>query len=340
MQAVILAGGFGTRLAPLTYTRAKPMLPILNKPMLHHLIDSLPQETEIILATNYRTEQINDYFKKEGIDIKINREPEPLGTGGATKYAEDYIDGTFMVLNGDIISSLNIRKFIQFHKKNKATATISLWPVKNVWEFGVVAIKPDGRITNFVEKPRKEEAPSNLINAGAYCLEPEILDYIEKGRLVSMEKEIFPKIIGEGKRFYGYTFNGFWIDVGRPSSYIEVNKILLERNRLNYLAGENCDIKGRLEESCVGNGTKIGKKSRVFSSVIYENCNIGINAIIENCIVGSDCTIGDNVILRDSIIGDGEEIKDGTKIEGEKVWSKPVPEGYPEKQIGNALKDD
>jgi len=340
MQAVILAGGFGTRLAPLTYTRAKPMLPILNKPMLHHLIDSLPQETEIILATNYRTEEIKNYFQKEGIDITINREPEPLGTGGATKYAEKYIDGTFMVLNGDIISSLNIRKFIQFHKKNKAMATISLWPVKNVWEFGVVEIKPDGRITNFVEKPRKEEAPSNLINAGAYCLEPDILDYIEEGRLVSMEKEVFPQIIREGRRFYGYNFDGFWIDVGRPGSYIDVNKILLERNGLSYLAGENCDIEGRLEESCVGNNTKIGKKSRIFSSVIYENCNIGKNTLIENSIVGSDCKIGDNAVIIDSIIGDGEEIKDGAKIESMKIWSKEVPEGYPEKQIGNALKDD
>ncbi len=340
MQAVILAGGFGTRLAPITYTRPKAMLPILNKPMIHHLIDALPQETEIILATNYKTEQIKEYFKKIGRKIIVNNEPEPLGTGGATKYAERYIDGTFMVLNGDIISSLNIRKFIRFHNNNRAMTTISLWPVRNVWEFGVVSLKPDGRITNFVEKPRKEEAPSNLINAGAYCLEPEILDRIEPGRLVSMEKEIFPKIIGEGKRFYGYTFNGFWIDVGRPSSYIEVNRILLKRNGMNYLAGENCIIKGSAEGSCIGNGTEIGRRAKVVSSVIYENSKIGSNSVIDNCVIGSDCTIGNNVVLRDVIMGDGEEVTDKKNLENISIWSKPVPESYPEKQIGNALKDE
>lgn len=338
MQAVILAGGFGTRLAPLTYTRPKPMLPILNKPMIHHLVDSLPQETEIILATNYKTEQITDYFEKIGRKIIINKEPEPLGTGGATKYAEKYIDGTFLVLNGDIISSLNIRKFIQFHKKNRAMATISLWPVENVWEFGVVELKADGRITNFVEKPGRGEAPSNLINAGAYCLEPEILDYIDRGRLVSMEKDIFPAIINEGRRFYGYTFEGFWIDVGRPSSYIDVNKELLRRNRMKYIVGEGCDVDGQLDGSCIGNGTKIGKNTKVFSSVIYENCIIGTNSVIERSIIGSGCTIGNNVMLRNAVIGDGEEIVDGKKIDGETIWSKSVPEGYPEKQIGNALK--
>ena len=340
MQAVILAGGFGTRLAPLTYTRPKPMLPILNKPMIHHLIDSLPQETEIILATNYKTEQIKEYFEKLGREITINKEPEPLGTGGATKYAGHYIDGTFMVLNGDIISSLNVRKFIQFHKENRAMATISLWPVKNVWEFGVVDLKTDGRITKFVEKPRKEDAPSNLINAGAYCLEPEILDYIEDGKMVSMEKEIFPRIINEGKRFYGYTFNGFWIDVGRPSSYIEVNKILLERNGLENAVGERCEVDGRLEKSCIGNDTSIGKKSRVISSVIYENSTIGSNCIIENCIIGSDCNIGDNVVLRNIIMGDGEAAEAGQKFENEKIWQKTIPDGYPEKQVGNALADN
>jgi len=340
MQAVILAGGFGTRLAPLTYTRPKPMLPILNKPMIHYLVDSLPQETEIILATNYKTEQIKEYFEKLGRKITINKEPEPLGTGGATKYAERYIDGTFMVLNGDIISSLNIRKFIQFHKENKAMATISLWPVKNVWEFGVVDLKPDGRITKFVEKPKKEDAPSNLINAGAYCLEPEILDYIENGKMVSMEKEIFPQIINEGKRFYGYTFNGFWIDVGRPSSYIEVNKILLERNRMENAVGERCEVEGRMEKSCIGDGTRIGKKSRVISSVIYENSSIGSNCIIENCIIGSDCTVGDNAILRNVIMGDGETADEGKKFEDKTIWRKPLPDGYPEKQVGNALADD
>ena len=339
MQAVILAGGYGTRLTPLTYTRPKALLPILNKPMIRHLIDSLPKGTDIIIATNYKKEQIEDYFRKEGVDAIINDEPSPLGTGGATKFAEKYINDAFLVLNSDIISSLNIRKFIQFHKKKKATATISLWPVENVWEFGVVALEADGRITKFVEKPKKEEAPSNLINAGAYFLELEVLDYIDTGRLVSMEKEIFPKIIEDGKRFYGYTFNGFWIDVGRPQSYIEANKMLLKKKRKKYVMGSSCEIEGRLKDSCIGNNVIIEKNAEVRSSIIYDNVTIKNESFLENCIIASDCIIGKNVKMKNVIIGDGEVIGDEKSLEDIKIWSKSVPDGYPEKQIGNPLQE-
>jgi len=339
MQAVILAGGYGTRLAPLTYKRPKALLPILNKPMLHHLISSLPKGTDIIIATNYKKEQIEEYFQKEGINIIINDEPQPLGTGGATKFAEKYINDAFLVLNGDIISSLNIRKFIQFHKKKKATATISLWPVKNVWEFGVVAMESDGRIIKFVEKPKKEDAPSNLINAGAYFLEPEVLDYIEIGRLVSMEKEIFPKIIEDGKRFYGYTFDGFWIDVGRPQSYIDVNKMLLKMKRKKYVSGKKCRIEGILKESCIGDNVTIEKKAEVKSSIIYDNVVVKENALLQNCIVASDCIVGKNVVMKNVVVGDGEIIEDEEFLENAKIWRKPIPDGYPEKQIGNPLQE-
>ncbi|KAA0002426.1 MAG: NDP-sugar synthase, partial [Thermoplasmata archaeon] len=280
-----------------------------------------------------------DYFRKEGVDAIINDEPSPLGTGGATKFAEKYINDAFLVLNSDIISSLNIRKFIQFHKKKKATATISLWPVENVWEFGVVALEADGRITKFVEKPKKEEAPSNLINAGAYFLELEVLDYIDTGRLVSMEKEIFPKIIEDGKRFYGYTFNGFWIDVGRPQSYIEANKMLLKKKRKKYVMGSNCRIEGRLKDSCIGNNVIIEKNAEVRSSIIYDNVTIKNESFLENCIIASDCIIGKNVKMKNVIIGDGEVIGDEKSLEDIKIWSKSVPDGYPEKQIGNPLQE-
>jgi mannose-1-phosphate guanylyltransferase len=173
MEAIILAGGFGTRLRPFTFTRAKSLLPILNEPMISHLIKTLPKKVDtVVLAVNYRREQIEDYFSKHDIGktIIVNEEPEPLGTGGAVKYAEKYIVGSFFVLNADIICSLNLTEMLRFHERKKAVATISLWPVENVSEFGVVDIKKDGVITKFVEKPRAEDAPSDLINAGAYLL--------------------------------------------------------------------------------------------------------------------------------------------------------------------------
>lgn len=338
MQAVILAGGYGTRLAPLTYTKAKSMLPLVNKPMISYLIEALPNGVEIIVAANYKNEQLEEYFNENGINAILSKEPKPLGTGGAVKNAEKYIDGTFLVLNSDIISSLNFRKFIQFHAKKKAFATISLWQVKNVEEYGVVDIQPDGRITNFVEKPLRHEAPSNLINAGAYCLEQEVLDYMKPNEFISMEMDVFPKIIEDGKPFYGYSFNGYWIDVGRHYSYIEANKILLKKNGLKFATGENCKIEGMLKETSIGKNCTIGKDSILKSCILYNNCKIGKNVYMENCIVADNCKIGDNAELIDVVMGEGEEIGKNEKAKGVKIWNKPLPEGYPEKQIGNVLK--
>ena len=235
MEAIILSGGFGTRLRPMTYTRAKSLLPILNKPMIVHLLETLPNEVDtIILAVNYRKDQIERYFKEHdfGKNIIVNDEPKPLGTGGATKFAEKHITGRFLVLNSDVICSLSLKDMIKFHRKNNAMATISLWPVENVSEFGVADVKENGNIIGFVEKPKPEDAPSEFINAGAYCLEPKVLEYIDTNRLVSMEKEIFPRIIEDTGRFFGYKFEGYWMDIGRISSYIDVQRFLMKKIKL------------------------------------------------------------------------------------------------------------
>ncbi len=337
MQAIILAGGFGTRLAPLTYTKAKSMLPLLNKPMISYLIEALPKEIDIIVASNYKSEQLKEYFEENGIDAIINKEEKPLGTAGAVKNAEKYIDGTFLVLNSDIISSLNFREFISYHMKKNSFATISLWPVENVEEYGVVDIDANGKIKKFVEKPLRHEAPSNLINAGAYCLEMEILDYIKPNEFVSMEIEIFPRIIEEGKPFYGYTFDGYWIDVGRLSSYIEASKLLLKRNGLEYLVG-NSKINGIIKETTIGDGCIIEKNANINSSIIYDECIIKENAYLENCIVANNSIVGKNASLKDVIIGEGEKIGDNAKIENERIWNKPLPKGYPQKQVGNPVR--
>ena len=252
MEAIILAGGFGTRLRPFTYIRAKALLPILNKPMIVYLIESLPKEVDtVILAVNYRKDQIESYFKQNdfGREIIVNDEPEPLGTGGAVKFAEKHITDSFFVLNADVICSLNLKEMIAFHKKHNAVSTISLWPVEHVSEFGVVDIRADGNVVGFVEKPKPEDALSDLINAGAYFLEPQILDYIEKNRLVSMEKEIFPQIIQDTGRFFGFEIEGYWIDVGRIKSYIDVHTLLMKHKNISNFQGDNCLINGVLSFS-------------------------------------------------------------------------------------------
>ncbi|MBC7080899.1 MAG: NDP-sugar synthase [Thermoplasmatales archaeon] len=333
MQAIILAGGYGTRLAPVTYTIPKPLLPLLNKPMIEYIINSLPKDSEIIIASNYKNSKIKKYFEEKGMGVIINKENKPLGTGGAVKNAEKYIDGKFIVINSDIISSLNIRKMIRYHEKKKSFITISLWKVDNVEEFGVVDLLRDGKIKKFIEKPARHEAPSQLINAGTYCMEYDVLDYIEKGKFVSMEKEIFPKVIEEGRGFYGYLFDGYWTDVGKRESYLEATKFLLKRKSLSYLYGENCNIEGLVKYSTIGNNCSIGKNSIVNESIIYEDCIIGKNVEIENSIIAKKCIIKDGVKLKNVIAGEKEEIKRSTR--DAKIWSKPLPRGYPKEQVGN-----
>ncbi len=340
MEAIFLAGGFGTRLKPLTYTRAKPLLPILNKPMILYLIDALPSEVDrVILAVNYRKEQIEKCFNEYdcGREVIINDEPEPLGTGGAVKFAERYLGDRFFVLNSDIISSINLQDMIRFHEKNKATATISLWPVDNVSEFGVAEVEEDGRITGFVEKPKPEEAPSNLINAGAYLLESEVLDYIETGRLVSMEKEIFPQIISNTGKFYGYRFEGYWIDIGRIKSYLYVNQFLLKEKGLEKLIGENSDVKGEINNSIIGGNVTIGRNTVIRSSIVFDNVSIDENVTIENSVIGENCRIGRDSYIKNAVIGDNETIMDNYEIIDANIWTQAIPEGYPKKQIGNVI---
>jgi mannose-1-phosphate guanylyltransferase len=340
MEAIILAGGFGTRLRPFTFTRAKSLLPILNEPMISHLIKTLPKKVDtVILAVNYRREQIENYFYNHdfGKTIIVNEEPEPLGTGGAVKFADKYIGGSFLVLNADIICSLDLTGMLRFHEKKKAVATISLWPVENVSEFGVVDIKKDGTITKFVEKPKAEDAPSDLINAGAYLLEPQVLNYIESGRLVSMEKQIFPQIIQDTGRFFGYKFQGHWIDVGRISSYISVNSLLLEKQKKTFIVGEQCTIQGRLRNSCTGSKVDVGKDTTIESSILFDNVTVGENVLLDRCVIGEHVTIGDDSILKNVAVGDNEKIEKNTNLNNTIVWNQSIPQGYPNKQIGNVI---
>ena len=340
MEAIILAGGFGTRLRPLTYSRAKSLLPIINKPMIAHLIEILPKEVDtIILAVNYRKNQIEEYFNENnfGREIIVNDEPEPLGTGGAVKFAEEHITDKFFVINSDIICSLDMGKMMDFHIKNKAVSTISLWPVNNVSEFGVADVLDDGNIIGFVEKPKPEDAPSNFINAGAYLLEPQILDYIDVGRLVSMEKEIFPQIIDDTKRFYGYKFQGYWMDIGRITSYLEVHDFLMKQKKLKNVLGKNNSINGIIKNSCIGNNINIGADTEIESSIIYNNARIGDNCLLKNCVIGENCNVQDNSQLNYVVMGDDEVLNKNQKLENELIWTQPIPEGYPKKQIGNVI---
>jgi mannose-1-phosphate guanylyltransferase len=232
---LILAGGFATRLRPISCTRPKTLFPIVNKPLLQWIFERLAENNieEAILAVNRLTAFYikQQRIPKYGFSVKYSLDPPktPLGTGGPIKKAEKLIGNSesFLVLNGDIFADLSYTEILEKHKERGNLATIALCKVEDQSRYGVAEMAKSNRITRFIEKPAKGTAPTNLINAGIYALSPEIFSYIPKGKAVSMEREIFPKLVKEGE-LYGHVFHGLWMDIGKPEEYLQTNKILLE----------------------------------------------------------------------------------------------------------------
>jgi len=316
MEAIILVGGLGTRLRPLTKTIPKPLLPLANVPMIERMIHNLPEKIDrIILAVSYGLKEMLEHFKKTNVGRKIIIVPEenPLGTGGAMKNCEQYLTGTTAVFNGDVVSSIDLEKMIEYHQSMKAKGTLALWKVDNPNRFGVVKFV-NGEILEFQEKPPKGEELSNLINAGTYILEPEIINMIPANQKISIERDIYPKIVGNG--LYGMAFEGYFIDAGTPQSYLEANFKLLEPNK----ESENKKIK---------NNVQIHENSKVIDSIIGPNVIIGPNTIIEKCVISESVILADSKIygatINTSIIGPNISLNQDTKNalispEGEKVF--------------------
>lgn len=316
MEAIILVGGLGTRLSPLTKTIPKPLLPLVNVPMVERMIRNLPEKIDtVILAVNYGLEQMLEHFKKTNVGRKviIVPEKEPLGTGGAMKNCEKYITGTTAVFNGDVVTSINLEEMIEYHKSKNAKGTLALWEVENPNRFGVVKLVK-GEILEFQEKPPKGEELSNLINAGTYILEPELINIIPANEKVSVERDIYPKIVGNG--LYGLPFEGHFIDAGTPESYLEANFKLLDTDT----ESEDNELKDKVH---------IHETSKVVDSIIGPNVILGPDVFIEksvisNTVILSDCKIYGSTI-NNSIIGPNISLNrdvDNTIIapEGEKIF--------------------
>lgn len=219
--AVLLAGGKGTRMRPFTYEIPKPMIPIQGRPLIQHIVELLRkyEVREIIFSVGYMSDKIKEYFgngSKFGVNITYAEEEKELGTGGPLNLIKEKLDETFLMFNGDILANIDLKDFVSFHEEKKGMATIALTAVSNPSRFGVARLKGDN-ILEFIEKPPVEKEASNLINAGVYVLEPEVLKYIPKGRAM-MEKDVFPKLAKKG-RLFGYHFDGQWFDTGTPESY-------------------------------------------------------------------------------------------------------------------------
>ena len=327
MKAVLLVGGTGTRLRPLTYRIPKPLVPVLGKPLMIHVIDKLPKEVdEIIIPVSYKKDMMEDYLSKHHPRRKVTLvdEPTALGTGGAVKAVEKLIDGPFLVINGDSIWSLDVGKFIEFHRRKKAFATISLWPVEDITGYGVADLDDEQRIRRFQEKPNKEEAFSNLINAGVYGLEREVLGHIGKG-FVSMEREVFPRILDRG--MYGYRFDGYWVDCGKRESLLEAFWTLMGKETRTLqkeavLEGADIRAPSMVMREAVVAGATIGPQA-----YISERAVVGFQSRVERSVVLEDARIGTRCTIVDSIIDAGMTVPDGTEVRSTILSTAKPPAG-------------
>lgn len=328
MRAVLMAGGSGTRLRPLTCDFPKPMVPILNRPIAEHIINLLKrhQITEVIATLHYLPDVMRDYFQ-DGSDFGVQmtyavEEDQPLGTAGCVKNIAELLDETFLVISGDSITDFDLSAAIEFHKQQKSKATIVLTRVPNPIEFGVVITDKEHRIRRFLEKPSSSEIFSDTVNTGTYILEPEVLDYLPENQESDFSKELFPLLLEKGEPIYGYIASGYWCDVGHLDAYRESQYDGLHRKvKLDYAyeeqspgvwVGQNTFIEpsAKLEAPClIGSNCRIGARVRISAgTVVGDNVTIGADANLKRPIIWNGAIIGEEAHLRACAIGRGTRV--------------------------------
>ncbi|MBW5447933.1 NTP transferase domain-containing protein [Cohnella sp. CFH 77786] len=333
MKALFLAGGLGTRLRPLTENLPKPMALVGNKPWLEHLLLHYKKQgiSEFVIAVKHYRQIIESHLgngTKYGVRIDYAVEKELLGTAGAIKNAEPLLGDRFLVVNADIIHQVDLAAALRFHAVNGGAVTICLTEVDDPSHYGVVEQESGGRIVRFVEKPKKEEAPSKRINAGIYIMERRALDHVPAGRAVSIEKETFPLLIANGSGVYGHPIGGYWMDMGTKARYRQLHWDLLDRRFPLPIDGKDGDEKGiwcgenvRIGHgvlfvppvmigsdvtigdrsvigpyAVIGNGSRIGSHVRLVGSILWDRCKIRSGAQLNECIFGSGMHVGPHIL--------------------------------------------
>jgi NDP-sugar pyrophosphorylase family protein len=316
LKAVILVGGPGTRLQPLTFTVPKSLVPVLNRPVMEHMIAYLRQfgVEDIILTLNYLPDAIRSCFgdgRDFGVRLTYCLEKEPMGTAGAVKNAAAYLDGPCIVLNGDIFTEMDLAGMYFFHAKNKARATIALTWVDNPGAFGVVETDRNYKVKAFIEKPPPGTETTNWINAGTYILEPEVLGYIPSGRHYMFEKGLFPGLLDAGEPVFGFPYRGYWLDMGTLDKYFRLNIDLLQAKTNTPLV----EKAGRDGVRCGPNVTVHPSAQITAPAVIDRDCRFGKDARVKGpVVIGRDCVIGDGARLEKSILWDGVRVGAGARL--------------------------
>jgi mannose-1-phosphate guanylyltransferase/phosphomannomutase len=331
MQAIILAGGSGTRLRPLTYTTPKPMLPVGGRPALVRIAEALEGAgfTEVLVTTNYLAEVIEERLREYSLPLPIRclREDKPLGTAGCIKNAIGELGDEFLVIQGDAVAEIDYAKLLEFHRAREADVTISAIRVQDPREFGIMDTDDEGRIRRFQEKPRLEDAFSDLANAGFYVMKKSVFDHVPEDRPFDFSNDLFPILMQDGKRFFAFELSGYWVDIGRPQSYLEGNNHALkgcaevaadvEVPASATLAPPFIISNGvQLGKHCVvgpnavlGRGVQVGKGAVISGSVLFEDASVGENARLHDCIIGMRSHVGAGARVGAlAVIGDGCDI--------------------------------
>lgn len=352
MKAILLAGGQGTRLRPLTLNTPKPVVPIFGRPFLHYQIDRIlqvPEIDEVILSLNYQPERIEAVLgdgPSLGVRIRYVVEPIPLGTAGGIKFASRGVDETVVVFNGDVLTEIDLAAVVAHHRERRALATIVLTPVDNPMAYGLVETDGAGNVSRFVEKPDPSQITTNLINAGIYVLEPRTFDRIPDDVPWSIERRYFPSLVERGETFAAYVYGGYWIDIGTPAKYTQVHRDVLDgrfdaapftaRSTERVVVspdvrkGSGVTIRGPVfidrdvtiddgvtigPRAVVGRGCRIGANTTIEESILWPGCSVGPGSTVTGAVLGRSCAVGASVSVgAGTLLGDGSAATDFSQL--------------------------
>jgi mannose-1-phosphate guanylyltransferase len=336
VQALVLAGGEGTRLRPLTYTTPKPVMPLAGRPFLSFMLDWLRSHgvDEVILSCGFMSDDVKRVLGDiyDGMRLRYVVEEEPLGTAGPVRLAldEEVLEERLLVLNGDVLTDIDLSAELAQHERTGARVTLALYPVEDTASYGVVPTDAEDRVEAFIEKS-EGETPSNRINAGAYVVERDVAEAIPAGRAVSFEREIFPELVGDG--LYGYAAEGYWIDIGTPDRYLEATWDLLAgrvesklppRDETGSLVYEGCLLSGAHvgPQSVLGRHCSVGSDARVERSVLHDRAMVGADAAVVESVLGERARVGERgrvepgaVVGAGAVIGDGAVVGERARID-------------------------
>lgn len=347
MQALILAGGEGTRLRPLTSSTPKPVVPLVDRPFIVFMIDWLRRHgvDDVIMSCGHLADGVRAVLgdgSGVGVRLRYVEEPKPLGTGGALKFAEQWLDDRFLMLNGDVLTDIDLSSQLADHERTGARATLALYPVEDPSAYGLVRLEADGAVREFLEKPSPDQIDTNNVNAGAYVLDKSVLDLLVYGEKASIERDVFPKLVGNG--LYGAVLDGYWMDIGTPQRYLDATFDILEGNVATEVGArmgstyvcveDEVFNEGRIvppalvESGCrIGRGARIGGRAVlehgvvvgegtiIEQAVVMAGAEIGAHCHLNGCIVGPGVKIGDHCTIDDlAVVGAGVSLGDGNTV--------------------------